>query len=97
VSIRAPTRRHRVHRRAVRQALQSAPPPPRKPAARAAPKLGPHRATIREWLIADLGAPRKQRHTARRVWERLVDEHGATVAEATVRVCDASSSPAARR
>ena len=28
---------------------------------------------------------RKQRHTARRIWERLVDERGATVAEPTVR------------
>ena len=40
---------------------------------------------IREWLVADLSAPRKKRHTARRIWERLVDEYGATVAEATVR------------
>lgn len=29
--------------------------------------------------------PRKQRHTARRVWQRLVDEHDATVGESTVR------------
>ena len=28
--------------------------------------------------------PRKQRHTARRVWQRLVTEHGATLAEVTV-------------
>jgi hypothetical protein len=27
----------------------------------------------------DLAAPRKQRHTARRVFERLADEHGAQV------------------
>ena len=40
---------------------------------------------IREWLVADLSAPRKQRHTARRVWQRLVDERGASVAESTVR------------
>ena len=46
---------------------------------------GPHRETIREWLVADLSAPRKQRHTARRIWQRLVDERGATVAEPTVR------------
>ena len=31
--------------------------------------------------MADREAPRKQRHTARRVWQRLVDEHGAEVSE----------------
>ena len=84
-SIRGLAHRHRVHRRTVRQALRSALPPPRKPVAKAAPRLGAHRATIREWLVADLSAPRKQRHTARRIWQRLVDERGATVAESTVR------------
>lgn len=52
---------------------------------RQSPKLGPHIATIRGWLEADLDAPAKQRHTARRVWQRLVDEHDADVAESTVR------------
>ena len=85
LSVRALARRHRVHRRSVRQALTTALPPARKPSSRAAPRLEPHRATIREWLTADLSAPRKQRHTARRVWQRLVDERGATVAESTVR------------
>jgi hypothetical protein len=41
--------------------------------------------TIDEWLSADRGAPRKQRHTARRVWQRLRDEHNAVVGESTVR------------
>jgi hypothetical protein len=40
---------------------------------------------IDEWLRADREAPRKQRHTARRVWERLRDEHGVEVSERQVR------------
>jgi len=85
VSIRALAERHRVHRRTVRQALDNAVPPARKPPERQAPALGAHEATIRGWLEADQAAPRKQRHTARRVWQRLRDERGAEVAESTVR------------
>jgi len=86
LSIRALAERHGVHRRTVRQALASALPPARKrPEGRAAPALGAFHALIDEWLIADLEAPRKQRHTARRVFQRLVEEHGADVGERTVR------------
>ena len=86
LSIRALAARHGVHRRAVRQALASPlPPVKRSPAHRPAPKLGAYRALIDGWLEADREAPRKQRHTAKRIWRRLVDEHGAEVAETTVR------------
>jgi transposase len=86
LSIRELARRHGVHRRAVRQALASPLPPPRKaPEQRPAPKLGPYRPLIDGWLVADREAPRKQRHTARRVWERLRDEHGVEVSERQVR------------
>ena len=86
LSIRALAERHGVHRRAVRQALASPLPPLRKRAeGRSAPKLGPYRPLIDEWLLADREAPRKQRHTARRVWERLRDEQGAEVSERQVR------------
>jgi len=85
LSVRALARRHRVHRRTVRQAIAAALPPARKLPSRAAPLLGPHQATIRRWLTDDLAAPRKQRHTARRIWQRLVDEQAAVVAESTVR------------
>ncbi len=86
LSIRALAERHGVHRRAVRAALVSpVPAAKRAPVGRPAPKLGPYRALIDEWLVADRDAPRKQRHTAKRIHRRLVDEHGADVAEVTVR------------
>jgi len=84
LSIRALAARHAVHRRTVRQALADAVPPSRKIPERVAPVLGPHVGTVRGWLIEDLHAPRKQRHTARTVWQRLVEEEGVAVAESSV-------------
>jgi transposase len=86
LSKRALAAKYRVHRRTVRQALASAVPPAKRgPERRPAPKLGEYRELIDEWLIADQLAPRKQRHTAKRIWKRLVDEFGVEVAETTVR------------
>jgi len=85
LSVRALADRHRVHRRTVRQALGDAVPPRRKIPRREAPVLGPYVATVLAWLVADLDAPRKQRHTARRIWQRLIEEEGAVVGESTVR------------
>lgn len=65
MSIRALADKHKVHRRTVRAALTDAVPPVRKQQARTAPVLGRYVATIRGWLVEDLTAPRKQRHTAR--------------------------------
>lgn len=85
LSIRELAHRHGMHRRTVRQALASAVPPPRKPyRRRVRPAIDDWSELIDSWLIADQQAPRKQRHTARRVWQRLVAEHGATMSEATV-------------
>ena len=77
LSIRALADRHHVHRRTVRQALASAIPPPRKAPQRIASRLEPFKTAIDAMLRSDLDAPKKQRHTARRVLARLVDEHGA--------------------
>jgi len=85
LSIRELAARHGVHRRAVRQALADAVPLPRRAyPRRARPAIDPWTEVIDGWLLADGSVPRKQRHTARRVWQRLVAEHGATVAEVTV-------------
>jgi transposase len=85
LSIRELADRHRVHRRTVRAALASALPPPRKTyPARARPAIDAYAEIVDGWLIADQDAPRKQRHTARRIWQRLVAEHGAGCAEVTV-------------
>lgn len=85
MSIRALSIKHKVHRRTVRQALDDAIPPPRKTPTRVAPVLGDHLATVRQWLVTDQQVPPKQRHTARRVWQRLVEEEGVEVAESSVR------------
>lgn len=86
LSIRAIARNRGVGRPAVRQAIRSAVPPPRKRSARPSPKLtGEVKAFIDGILVADRTAPRKQRHTARRIWQRTVDELASTAAESTVR------------
>ncbi len=54
----------------------SAPPGYRRKAPPKRPKLDPFIPIIDAILQADVEAPRKQRHTARRVFERLRDEYG---------------------
>jgi transposase len=84
-SIRELADRHRVHRRTVRQALDSAVPPRRQEyPQRPRPAIDAYADVIDGWLLADRLVPRKQRHTARRVWQRLVAEHAATCSEVTV-------------
>jgi transposase len=85
VSVRELARRFGTHRRTVREALASAVPPARKLVVRPSPVLDVWKPTIDAWLEADREAPRKQRHTARRIWQRLVGEHQAQVGESTVR------------
>ena len=77
--VRALARKYDVHRRTVRQAIASPVPPDRKVPVRAAPVREAVAGWIDEMLAEDLAAPRKQRHTARRIFERLVDEHDAQV------------------
>lgn len=49
------------------------------------PVLGAYLELIDSWLESDKGAPRKQRHTATRIYHRLVSEEGFKGGETTVR------------
>lgn len=85
-TIKGVARKFGVHRRMVRDAIADAVPPARKTMLRERPKLGPAAAFIDEILQADRKAPRKQRHTAHRIWMRLRQEMPAVaLAESTVR------------
>jgi transposase len=75
-----------VHRRMVREALGSAVPAVRETKARARPSLEPVMGFIDAIMESDRQAPRKQRHTAHRIWVRLCQERSeCRVAESTVR------------
>ena len=54
----------------------SEPPGYRRAAPIRRPKLDPFTAQIDQWLAEDKVRPRKQRHTAKRIFERLRDECG---------------------
>jgi transposase len=75
-----------VHRRMVRQALADAQPPQRKQARRKRPVLEWLMPLIERILEDDRQAPRKQRHTAHRIWQRIrVERPDHAVAESTIR------------
>lgn len=84
LSIRALADKHRVHRRTIRQALTSPQPPSRKPTIRNPPILGPLHEVIDAVLDDELAAHPGRQPTARRIWERLLDEHHAEISYATV-------------
>ncbi|MEU8109632.1 hypothetical protein AB0C18_38615 [Nonomuraea muscovyensis] len=77
MSARALARKFGVHRRTVAQALASPWPPERKKPPPRRSRLDPYKPVIDAMLRADLDAPRKQRHTVVRIWNRLVEEHQA--------------------
>ena len=77
MSVREASRVFGVHRDTVRKMLANATPPgytrqkpPRKP------KIEPYTGVIDAILEADRQVPRKQRHTVKRIFERLRDEYG---------------------
>jgi transposase len=70
---------------------QSEPPPFQAAQPRARPVLGPFLPIIQQILDTDRHAPPKQRHTARRIYDRLCKEHGydgcASIVRDAVRLC----------
>lgn len=86
VSIREICREQNMSHHTVRKMLQmSEPPGYRRSGDRPRPKLDPFIAVIDEILFLDRDAPVKQRHTAKRIFERLRDEHGYTGSQVQVR------------
>jgi len=70
-TIKGVPRKLGIHRRMVREALADAVPKERMRAERARPRLEPAIPFIDAILEGDLQAPRKQRHTAHRIYDRL--------------------------
>ena len=85
-SIRKISRQAEISRQTVRKMLKdSAIPKYRSVKARPSPVMGRYSKVIQRWLKEDEKAPPKQRHTARRIYTRLVEEYGFKGGESTVR------------
>ena len=77
MSIREAGRTFGLHRDTIRKMLSySVPPGYRRQNPPKRPKLSPFTGVIDRILEDDLRRPRKQRHTAQRIFQRLRDEHG---------------------
>ena len=77
ISIREAARVFGLHRDTVRKMLAySVPPGYRRQTSPRRPKLEPYTGVIDRILDDDHHVPRKQRHTAQRIFERLRDEYG---------------------
>lgn len=76
---RAACREYDLHWETLEKILAHVEPPGyRRTKPRHKPKIEPFLPIIEEILESDRKAPKKQRHTAQRIWERLRDEHGFT-------------------
>jgi len=79
LSERAAARRFGIDPRTVAKMLRfSVPPGYRRTRPPVRPKLDAFIAIIDRILLEDKGRPKKQQHTAKRIFERLRDEHGFT-------------------
>ena len=85
-TIQGVARKLGIHRRMVREALADAVPRERKINTRPKPKLEAATTFIEAILQSDQKAPRKQRHTAHRIWCRIHKElPEVSIAESSIR------------
>ena len=85
-SIRQIQREMGHHRETIRKALEGGEVPHyEQQAPRPSPMLDPVKPVIDRWLAEDRDRPVKQRHTAKRIYERLTTEYAFSGAESTVR------------
>src|SRR3954447_13233099 len=76
-SMRSVQKEFHLHWKTLRKILDHPEPPGyRQQRPRPKPKLGPFLPVLHQILVDDGKAPKKQRHTAKRVFDRLRDEHG---------------------
>ncbi len=76
-SKRSVCREFGIAHKTLQKILRSTEPPGyRQTSARAKTKLGPYLGVIEQILASDRDAPPKQRHTSKRIFERLRDEYG---------------------
>lgn len=86
LSKREACREYQLHWDTLKKILAHAEPPGyRLKRPRSKPALGAFLPIIHAILEADRSAPKKQRHTARRIFDRLREEHGYTGCESIVR------------
>jgi len=85
-SIRQIQRETGHHRRTIRKALEDGMVPEyNEKSPRPTPALTPVKGIIDQWLAEDEKQPSKQRHTAKRIYERLRDEYSFSGAESSIR------------
>jgi transposase len=93
MSVREAARVFGLHWDTVRKMLEySVPPGYRRQLPPRRPKPDPFKGVINQILEQDQASPKKQRHTAKRIYERLRDEHGYpgkyTIVKDYVRECN---------
>ncbi len=85
-SIRGIAKEYGHSRKTIRKALAGLEPRYRRKKEPRSSVMGPYIHIVEGWLKRDGEVPVKQRHTARRIYRRLVEEHGFGGSEGTVRL-----------